>query len=163
MKIEQLLAIIEAAFDGVPQPTDITLHVAEAHDNYDYSQDEIHRKKDHIGRWQDVPKAHIQACQCALSYVNKIGMRFYLPAYMTWYLTHFGTSEIGSDHTLYSLDNHPNEQNLSEYHKERFSLFTPEQLKACALFMKYCSTDTSDWTDTHFVQKKYYRYWSQYG
>lgn len=162
MSIEELISLIEQAFDGVPQPEDITLHVAEAHDDYDYDHDIEHRRKDYIGRWQDVPKEHIRKCQSALSYVNKTGMRFYLPAYMLWYLQNCGNDEVWSDHTLYSLDNHAKDPKLAKYHKERFSLFTPEQLRACAAFVKFCANDETDFTDTDFAKKKYERYWSQY-
>ena len=162
MSIDHLIDIIEKAFDGVPQPRDITLHVAEAHDDYDYDHDKEHREKDYIGRWQDVPKEHIRRCQSALSYVDKTGMRFYLPAYMIWYLQNWGTEEISYDHALYSLDNHSKNAELAEYHKERFSLFTQEQLKACALFVKFCANDETDFTDTDFAKKKYERYWSKH-
>ena len=79
-----------------------------------------------------------------------------------WYLKNLGVpDEIWSDHTLYSLDNHPKDEKLSKYHKERFSLFSKEQLKACAMFVKYCAED-EDNTDEYFAKKKYERYWSQY-
>jgi hypothetical protein len=90
-------------------------------------------------------------------------MRFYLPAYMVWYLKNFGDSnEVLTDHALYSLDNHPNNPGLSAYHRERFSLFSPQQLKACALFVKYCAEDKTDFTDTEFAKTKYENYWSKY-
>ena len=163
MDSEELIGIIENAFDGVTQPDEITLHVAEAHDNYDYDNNLKHRKKDYIGRWQDVPQEHIQKCGNALSFVEKVGMRFYLPAYMTWYLKNFGNDNIiYDDHTLYSLDNNAKDSELAEYHKERFSLFTPEQLQACAFFVKFCANDTTEFSDTYFAQKKYERYWSSY-
>lgn len=158
----ELIAFITKAFDGVPQPESITLHVAEAHDEYDYENDEMHRRKDFVGRWQDVPEHDIQSCQTALSYVDKIGMRFYLPAYMVWYLRNLGTKSVWSEHTLYSLDNHPGHPQLAEYHVERFSLFTAEQLKACALFVKYCANEQSGFTDSNFAQKKFERFWSKY-
>ena len=162
MSIEELIDIIAEAFDGVPQPGDITLHVAEAHDEYDYEHDEEHRKKDYIGRWQDLLQEHIRHCQSALSFVNKTGMRFYLPAYMVWYLRNFGKDEVVTDHALYSLDNHGKDPKLAEYHRERFSLFTPKQLRACALFIKFCANDDTEFTDTHFAKTKYERYWSKY-
>ena len=121
MNKEELIKFIENSFDGVENSKAITLHVAEAHDNYDYENDKKHREKDFIGSWQNVPSEHIKSCQNALSYVDKFGMRYYLPAYMVWYLKNLGVpDEIWSDHTLYSLDNHPNDEELSKYHKERF-------------------------------------------
>jgi hypothetical protein len=162
MNIIELISTIEEAFDGAQQPQDITLHVAEAHDYYDYEHDEQHRQKDFMGRWQDVPIEHIEKCQAALSFVDKIGMKFYLPAYMTWYLKNFGTSAMLTDHTLYSLHNHAKDNQLAEYHKERFSLFTAEQLRACALFVKFCANDSTNFTDTYFAQKSYEGYWANY-
>ena len=162
MNKDELIAIIVETFDGAPQPEGITLHVAEAHDDYDYDHDDEHRKNDYIGRWQDIPQGHIKKCQSALSYVCKEGMRFYLPAYMIWYLRNFGTDEIDSDHTLYSLDNHSNNSDLNKYHQERFSLFSRAQLQACSLFVKFCANDSTEFTDTEFAQKKFERYWSKY-
>jgi uroporphyrinogen-III synthase len=161
---QALIKTIQDAFDGVEQPKDITLHVAEAHDGYDYDNDDRHRIKDFIGAWQNVPEAHIQDCQNALSYVNKIGMRFYLPAYMVWYLNKLATGEINSDHTLYTLDNHEGNPQLSDYFKERFSLFTAKQLQACALFVKFCFTDDNAliYSDSDFATKVYEKFWHQY-
>jgi len=163
MNKNELIQMIKETFEGVEQPKDITLHVAEAHDEYDYDHDEEHRKKDFYGSWQKIPSEDIKECQDALSYVNKVGMRYYLPAYMVWYLNNFGKSEeVYTDHTLYSLDNHPKDPKLSEYHKERFSLFNTKQLQVCALFVKFCAEDQSGFTDTDYAKKKYSRYWSKY-
>jgi hypothetical protein len=160
MKIEQLITIIEAAFNGVPQPTHRTLHDAEAWDNYSQCSEED-RKKDDIGRWQNLPMEHIEECQYALPHLDKTGMRFYLPAYMTWYLKSPNASGWWGDSTLYSLNNHQNDPKLADYHRERFSLFTKEQLTACALFVKFCTTGTLS-TDVSFAQEIYDRHWSQY-
>ena len=159
-----LINMIKAAFDGVEQPKDITLHAAEAHDGYDYEHDDKHRKKDFIGAWQDVPAEHIKECHTALSYVNKTGMRYYLPAFMVWYLTYLGTDEIQSDHALYMLDHHADNEELSAYFKERFSLFNATQLKACALFVKFCFTDANAliYSDCGFAQNQYESYWHQF-
>lgn len=163
MEKDELIKFIEEVFDGVEQPLEITLQVAEIHDDYDYDNDEEHRKNDFFGRWQEIPSEHIKKCQTALSYVDKVGMRYYLPAYMVWYLKNYGNSdEVYTDHTLYSLDNHPNDARLSEYHKERFSLFNPKQLKACALFVRFCGEDQSGFTDTNFAIEKYEKYWAKY-
>ena len=159
----ELIKLIEDSFDGVEQPQDLTLHVAEAHDGYDYDHDDEHRRKDFFGRWQDVPSEDIQNCQTALSYLDKVGMRYYLPAYMVWYLKNCEkTNAVLGDHTLYSLDNHPNDPKLAEYHRERFSLFDEDQMNACAKFVKFCAEDKSGFTDSNFARKKFERYWSQY-
>ena len=121
MRIEELINLIEKAFDGVPQPEGLSLHVAEAHDSYDYDHDCEHRQKDYTGRWQTLPDSHIEERQSALSFVDKTGLRYYLAAYMVWYLKYFGSDKVESDHTLYALDNHPDEFELAEYQKNRFA------------------------------------------
>ncbi|MBN1534289.1 MAG: hypothetical protein JXA20_16570 [Spirochaetes bacterium] len=163
MNREALIEFIEGAFDGVSQPGDITLHVAEAHDSYDYDHDAEHRGVDYFGPWQRVPAVHIKKCRTALSYVDKVGMRYYLPAFMVWYLKNFGDSgEVCSDQTLYALDDHPDDTALREYHKDRFSLFLPEQMRACALFVKFCAEDATGFADSDFAVRIYERYWWRY-
>ena len=54
---DELIAVIVAAFVRVDPPSEITLHVAEAHAAYDYDHDEEHREKDWIGGWQAVVEA----------------------------------------------------------------------------------------------------------
>lgn len=162
MDKNELISIIEAAFDGVPQPEEITLHVAEAHDDYDYSHNACHRKSDFCGAWQSVPEEHLQKCQSALCYLEKIGLRFYLPAFMVWYLRNLGTDKVWTDSTLYAFDNYPNDNGLEMHHKERFSIFNTSQLRACALFVKYFSEDESGFGDQYFAQQKYERYWIKF-
>ena len=162
MKNAELITYIEEAFEGVPQPVTITLHAAQAHDDYDYENDVNHRKKDFIGEWNSVPTEHLAKCRDALSYLDATGMRFYLPAYMVWVLKDFGKLDI-VDYVLYAFDNHPNDDELGKYFKERFSLFNEKQLRACALFVKYCGEDDpEDLIDASFAKKKYDRFWHQY-
>ena len=163
MDKEILIQHITEAFNGVEQPLDITLHVAEAHDQWDYQNNHVHRRHDYFGLWQNIPLKHIRSCQHALSYVEKVGMRFYLPAYMIWYLRNYENSDqVKSDHVLYSLDPYLEDKNLLENHKERFSLFSPKQLGMCALFVKFCAEDESGYTDNHFASKIYDEYWKQF-
>jgi len=164
MNRKELIEVIKKAFEGVVQPSDITIHVGKAYYSYDYSHDSEHRKKDFVGNWLDIPSDHIRQCQSALCYVNKVGMRYYLPAYMVWYLNCVDAyDELNNDSTLYALDNHPTNA-LGDYFKERFSLFNAEQLNACALFIKYCATspEMAGYSDIDFAQEKYEGYWSQF-
>lgn len=163
MEKEELLKIIDDAFDGVEQPKEITLHVAEAHDAYDYEHDGDHRKNDYFGPWQNVPEEHIKKCQDALSYLEKVGFRYYLPAYMVWYLKNMeNDDEVWTDNALYALDNYPRDSELSRHKKEQLSLFNTKQLRACAQFVKYCAEDETGFADTYFAKKKYERFWYQY-
>ena len=162
---KELINIITDAFDGVERPERITLHVAQAHDDYDYTHDHQHGEFDQFDRWQDIPDEDLLECPDALSYFDKFGMRFYLPAYMVFFLRHFGEHifEWSNPHSvLYTHDNHPNDEKLAAYHRERFSLFSPQQLHACSLFVTFCADDRSKFSDVSFAKKIYEEYWKQY-
>ncbi|MCR9142308.1 MAG: hypothetical protein NXI24_08645 [bacterium] len=162
MERAELIELIEAAFDGVPQPPELTLHVAEAHDDYDYDRDAEHRRKDHIGRWQDVPWEHIERCTCALSYLDPVGMRYYLPAHMVWYLKNFGSTRVKFDSVLYLLGYEIGDASSDSHFRDTFSLFSANQLRACALFVKYCAEDETNWTDVEFATQAYIHTWSRF-
>jgi hypothetical protein len=129
---------INAAFDGVERPRELTLHVAEEHDNYDYSHDALHRAKDYDGRWQDIPAEHLIRCYSGLSHLDAYGLPFYLPAAMTWVLKNFRDSdELLVDWTIYQLVPHREDERLSERYDRRFHLFTPTQWRACRSFLEF--------------------------
>ncbi|MBI39755.1 MAG: hypothetical protein CMF59_09155 [Leptospiraceae bacterium] len=160
---DEVIQSIQAAFHGVPQPAKITLHVAEAHDNYDYGHDADHRKKDYRGPWQEIPDEHIENCQCALSYLDPEGFRFYLPAFMVWYLKNYKNSrKVKLDNALYALDTYSGEPRLEGHKKEQFSLFSPEQLAACAAFVAFLADDRSGMTDEDFAERIYFNFWHKY-
>ncbi len=77
----RLLAAIDVAFDGVPVPDEAhrTLYQADAADDYASCD----RSRDHLGRWQDLPDAHLRECQWALAHLDAQGIRYYLPAIMS--------------------------------------------------------------------------------
>lgn len=162
---KELINIITDAFDGVQPPETITLHVAQAHDDYDYANDDQHREFDQYDRWQNIFDEDLLECPHALSYLDKVGVRFYLPAYMVFFLRHFGeniSDWIVPYSVLYSLDNHPDNKQLAAHHQERFSLFSPKQLRACSLFVKFCAEDKTWFADAHFAKRKYETYWVKY-
>jgi hypothetical protein len=163
MDKEDVIAEINEAFDGVEQPQEITLHVAQAHDRYIYASNFFFRRLDFIGRWQDVPREHLRCCENALSYLDEVGMRFYLSAYMVWYLRNYTSpNELHNETVLSSLNPYLDDERMSRFHKERFSLFNQAQLQACAHFVRFCAEDTTGCTFDAFAQEIYDSYWRQY-
>ncbi len=129
---------IEAAFDGVERPRELTLHVAEEHDNHDYSNDTTHRAKDHDGLWQDIPAEHLMDCHWGLSHLGADGLPYYLPAAMTWVLGNFrDTDSLLVDWTIYQLNPYLIDGNLCAHFDNRFRLFTMAQWCACRSFLEF--------------------------
>ena len=157
---QSVIETISNAFAGVPQPEEITLHVAEAQDNYDYAGAELHRKKDFRGPWQEVPEQHLENCQYALSYLDPVGFRFYLPAFMVWYLKNYqDPNKVKLDNTLYALDPYIDDQAMRKHKEELFALLTPQQLSACARFVSFLAHDATGMTDEDFAARIYLEHW----
>jgi hypothetical protein len=136
--MESPIAEIETAFDGVKRPKVLTLHVADAHDSSDYSNDKLHRAKDYDGRWQDIPDEHLLSCHWGLSHLGADGLQFYLPAAMTWVLKNFRDSNsFLVDATIYQLACNRDNEKLAEYYDRRFQLFTAAQWHACRSFLEF--------------------------
>jgi hypothetical protein len=156
----ELIEIIETAFGDVGQPGEITLHVAEAHDSRDYDNDLLHRKKDHLGRWQDIPEEHIERCQNALSHVGKTSLLYYLPAYMIWHLRRRDQRPV--DHTFFALDRGTSSSAMIAHQKEKYSLFTAAQLSVVAAYLKYCSDELSNSGNARYAARIYESYWQRH-
>jgi hypothetical protein len=86
-----LLAEIEEAFDGVAREDSTTLHEAIVMDDYGSEEEQrAARRLDVEKRWQDVPDEDITSCCSALSFLDAKGFRYYIPAFMTYALKHWG-------------------------------------------------------------------------
>lgn len=152
----RVIKYIEAAFVGVKQPDKLTLHVAEAHDSYDYDHDEEHHKKDYIGPWLDIPAEHFANCQSALFQLDAEGLRYYLPGFMIWHLKNFDQAGVPIiDSVLFALNVDPKDN-------KRFALFNKEQLNACFLFVKYLVDCGGANTDQVVAQRMLEHYWHKY-
>ncbi len=130
-KKRELIEEITSAFDGVSREDGVTLHEAMALD--DYADDEERaqaRAQDTEARWQDVPDEDIGWSDMALYFLDAKGFRYYIPAFLVWFLKHtdrvdspFRDSGIFSS-VLWHLD---------AKHKG----FTPEQSRAIARFLAF--------------------------
>ena len=81
----QVLAAINAAFDGVRLEDGISLHEAEAIDDYAMSDERTAaRAKDTEVDWRDVPTSSLEEMYFVWSYFDGKGFRFYLPAALVW-------------------------------------------------------------------------------
>jgi hypothetical protein len=86
-----LLAEIEEAFDGVSREDGMTLHESIAIDDYKSEEEQrAARLLDTEKRWQDIPDDEIEGRESALSFFDAKGFRYYIPAFMTYALKHWG-------------------------------------------------------------------------
>jgi hypothetical protein len=138
---DAVLAAVDRAFDGVPfpGPKHRSLFQAEAADN----SSGCDQSRDHKGRWQDLPREHVLACQWALPHLSGESLQYYLPAIISFVVREH--DQVRTDHrgrwifesTGYHLELNLNDQGLRDYGEKRHRGFTREQFAAIAAFADY--------------------------
>jgi hypothetical protein len=137
-----LIAEITAAFDGVARGNGVTMSEAEEL-AYFPSTEELAaaRAMDTELRWQDVSAERIARCPSALHYLDPAGFRYYIPAYLIWYLTFESEEEsMTYDYLTFFLDS-DFEAEENKAMRTSLSLLTPEQSKAIASFCVFAAAD----------------------
>ena len=86
---ERVVQAIAEAFRGVTRTGGVSLHETVPIDNYEGTAARAAaRKLDVDRRWEDVPHADLaEVCGIGgIAFFDPIAWRYYLPAYMTWWL-----------------------------------------------------------------------------
>jgi hypothetical protein len=134
--VEHVINEIEKAFRGVALGK-LTLHEAELLDSYSSDGERMRaRELDCERDWRDVPDGAIQECPEALSFLDPVSWRFYLPAYIRYGLRHPDGGAV--DTAIYSLDPAGIRQR-SAWTEERFATLSASQVRAVCLFLRFAS------------------------
>ena len=91
---EEAIRRIVSEFSKVFREGGVSLHEAQVID--DYGSDSQRRKaraRDTEKHWTDVPEKDIEDHYSVLSFLDPIGYRYYLPAYIVWDLRHHEHSQ----------------------------------------------------------------------
>lgn len=140
-RLSELIAEIEAAFDGVARDDGTTLHEAIAIDDWKSLEEQLAaRGLDTELRWQEVPQKDILECASALSFLDAKGFRYYLPAFMVCGLRGWETITIGIlDSCEYHLLHEP-QTSLRKSEPSSIAAkysFTDAQCKVIADFLRF--------------------------
>lgn len=139
-----LIDEITSAFQDVRRGNGVTLHEATVIDSYGSMEERAKaRKKDTERRWQDVPDRDIANTDAVLSFLDAEGLRYYLPAYIVWYLRNIDNDAVRSSNTFDSVVFHLTYQ-IEEREDKRFEGLTPAQGRAIAHFLIFVSERRED-------------------
>lgn len=148
-KKRALIEEITAAFDGVSRENGVSFHESRVIDDYGSDEERAEaRSQDTETRWQDVPDDDIYHAYACLSFLDEIGFRYYIPAFVVWSLRYMDTEEpdFASDtdasiiyHLTLSYD-----ESLKDYHLSRYKFFTHEQSKAIAHYLEFIEKQEDD-------------------
>lgn len=145
--IQKLLEQIEAAFDQVPKGP-MTIHEGEAKDDYRYATVEEERRE-RSRRWQEVEDRHLLECTCAMSYLDPISWRYYIPAYISWTLRNHDADENLVDSVVYQFGH------LDSYlSRDHYESLNKAQAKAVYQFQQLMNVPYPG-----YVKPEVLRYW----
>jgi hypothetical protein len=132
MTAQDVIQLIERAFDGVARGDGITLHEAVVIDDHASDEERTRaRSQDTESRWQDVPDNVIEREYTIFSFLDDAGFRYDLPAYMIWALRNVErTQSVSLDSTVYALE-------PSSYFPQRSGLFNHAQARAILHFLEW--------------------------
>jgi len=161
---DDVIEFIEIAFKGVDRKGGISFSEAIVIDNYGPKDKQLEaRKFDQDRHWKDIKAEDIERGSSVLCFLNPIGFRYYIPAYMVWTLENYRVSSSATiNNTIYALDFFSENKalNVNEYVKARCSLLNEKQCKAVALFLQFMSNEPD--VDDLIAKKCLDRYWGQF-
>lgn len=155
MQIDSLISEIEAAFQNVQLGHGTSIHEAREIDYRSSKEKRLKaRKKDAETAWQAVPAESLSRNEKYICFLDAEGMRFYLPALMSWYLRSDGS--IGGEELILPLCIG---ESSSDFER-KFSLLNGKQSHAVAAFLKYVAA-TDDY-NSEDIEIAFARYWNKY-
>ncbi|MEM8737488.1 MAG: DUF6714 family protein [Planctomycetota bacterium] len=165
-RLEEVLDDIENAFRGVTRAGGVSLHETVEIDSYGFDRSHPNDNSDTGHDWRQVPTKDLaEVCGIGgISFLDPIGWRYYLPAYMTWWLNEgYNSDSIASDNLVYSLQLARSDSNgLRRYSLERYETLNTEQSKAVARFLIYIRDFAEDSSDREDAAKALDSYWQQF-
>jgi hypothetical protein len=159
--IDDVIDEINRAFDGVSREGGISLHEADIIDGYGSMKERAKaRKLDIEARWQDVPEKDLEEYSI-LCFLDTIGFRYYIAAYMVWALRNFRTTDsVSADSTIYALDP-PWEYELNLWAHKRYSFFTKPQAKGTCRFLRFMAQNEA-YADSDSARNALEKYWDKF-
>jgi hypothetical protein len=136
-EIARLIGLVKELFADVPYPGD---HVIQ--------------HPDFIGeRWETISDNKIEKNFDELPIHSEEGFRYFLPAYLLYSLKHFNARSQVFQFTVYVLGPGKEEANMAAWHRQRFGLFTDEQMQLIYSFLELVLED-EDLHEYHKIVKR---------
>ncbi|MEP0778245.1 hypothetical protein NDI39_11545 [Microcoleus sp. ZQ-A2] len=129
-----LIEKITAAFDGVSRQDGISLHAAQALDDYSSLEEakKIGREMDRDTQGQDVPDKWLMQFQDIFPYLDPKGFRYYIPAYMVWSLKEPKASDSNSLSSLmWAIENN------NKHFQPHLEILNQEQLQVVSDYIEF--------------------------
>ena len=160
-----LMHDIRAAFATVRRENGVTLHQAVVMDSYGTDEEQAQaRMLDPDNYWWDVPDERIANLPPALNFLDSVGFRYYIPAFMIWVLKWHRngqrrwSSSWVPDATIDALYN----RSRDAYRLPDLELINTVQSRVICRFLRYCLMFGEGAMDSRLIQEALDNYWGQF-
>lgn len=158
MDKEQLIQEIEVAFKdvtlqdgiGINEADSIELGERDATINKGRNQD-----RSWWTEWTDIEDKYISSYSSVMDFMDSQGIKWVLPAYMTYIINHYKEGSFSIDSTIYVLEE-------GAVGSDQLDLYTPEQKKVIAEFLQFMVTVGEEWLDVASAQAALDKIWKQH-
>ncbi|MBV9787195.1 MAG: hypothetical protein JOZ51_03410 [Chloroflexi bacterium] len=164
---ERLNLEIREAFAEVTRGAGVTLHEADVLDLYGSNEERLAaRQLDTDRHWYEVPDDLIARKSSALSFLDAAGFRYYLPAYLSWTLRNYDSSDSNSIHSLlFDLALRPWQEDRTHHEstaRARFGLLTTIQSQVVCRALRFLVAYCYPCVDTKLAQTALDQYWGDF-
>jgi hypothetical protein len=166
--IETLTGEIAAAFADVTREDGVTLHEADVLDGYGSDEQRAAaRRLDTDRHWSEVEQTAIERHPSAANFLDAKGFRYYLPAYMSWALRNYDTTDSAAIGSLLSTlstrwekDSRPGVAPIPD--PERCPLLTDAQAQTVCRFLRFFAAYSDSGLDVEHAQQALRQHWAQF-
>ena len=158
MHKEQLIEEIEAAFKDVTLEDGIGINEADSIEMGERdSVNNTARNQDRSWwqEWTDIEDKYISSYSSVMDYMDAQGIKWVLPAYMTFIVKHYKEGSFSIDSTIYILEE-------GALGSDGLDLYTVEQKKVIARFLEFMITVGDEWVDTASAEGALDKIWKKY-
>ena len=158
MDNEQLIKEIETAFKDVLLKEGIGINEA---DRMEMGQrDVLVNKGRNLDRmwwssWMDIDDKYMASYSSVMDYMDAAGIKWVMPAYMTYITNHYKEGSFSVDSTIYTLE-------AGAQGSDGIDLYTDEQKRAIAKFLQFMVSVGKEWVDVESAQNALDKVWGEY-
>jgi len=158
MDKEQLLIEIQTAFKDVLLKDGIGINQA---DRIELQQrDVLIQKGRNLDRmwwteWTDIQDKYLSSYSDVMYYMDSAGIKWALPAYMTYIIKHYKEGSFSIDSTIYVLE-------AGGLGVDKKDLYTPKQKRVIAKFLQFMTEVGAEWVDVESARNALEKVWGAY-
>jgi len=158
MDSKQLIEEIQEAFKDVLLKDGIGINEA---DRMEMQQrDVLVNKGRNLDRmwwqsWEDIDDKYMASYSSVMDYMDSAGLKWVLPAYMTYIINHYKEGSFSVDSTIYTLE-------AGGLGSDGLDLYADAQKKTIAHFLEYMVNVGKEWVDVESAQNALDKVWREF-